>query len=191
MSVCSKVRTRIHNSVVHVLVKHARAAGLQVHVPKTKTDYDVTPDFIVFNYASGKQAYCDVTIADPEASVYVDSSCTTPLYAAKVREDAKRIKYAGTFDADTCIFVPLAFESGGARGPSMQRYFKTIGELAQDNTGQPKQRFNTLWRRTVAVRQSIATRVEAYRRYFALTETAPPGSGAPPVHELAMDYYDC
>ena len=80
----------------------------------------------------GKCGVIDFSIITPAAESYCAGAAKQPLHAAKIREDAKLLKYLQTCKSiDDIHFEPFVVESGGQ-----------LGERAQPRSIQEDLQFN-------------------------------------------------
>ena len=85
----------------------------------------------------GKCGVIDFSITTPAAESYCAEAAKKPLYAAKMREDAKITKYFQAYkNMDDIHFEPFVVESGGELGERAQEIFKKICNLITQTTGQ-------------------------------------------------------
>ena len=75
----------------------------------------------------GKPGVIDFSIITPADESYCAGAAEKPLYAAKLREDAKFLKYLQAYkEMDDINFEPFVVESGGQLGERAQEIFKKI-----------------------------------------------------------------
>jgi hypothetical protein len=131
------------------------------------------PDFVAAKPDGGFRMW-GVSIVDPCASSFVDFAARHDLGASRKRDATKRAKYDDVDDPAGCsnmghTFIPLALETTGAFGPSMQAWFQSyIGslrekELAEGGTGWEATATSIYWQQRIAtsLHRSIGIRMAA------------------------------
>ena len=95
----------------------------------------------------GKCGVIDFSITTPAAESYCAEAAKKPLYAAKMREDAKITKYFQAYkNMDDIHFEPFVVESGGELGERAQEIFKKICNLITQTTGQSGSSIAYFWK---------------------------------------------
>ena len=88
-----------------------------------------------------------LSITTPAAESYCAEAAKKPLYAAKMREDAKITKYFQAYkNMDDIHFEPFVVESGGELGERAQEIFKKICNLITQTTGQSGSSIAYFWK---------------------------------------------
>ena len=79
----------------------------------------------------GKCGVIDFSIIKPVAESYCAEAAKEPLYASKLREDAKVTKYFQAYkNMDDIHFEPFVVERGGELGDRAQEMFKRSAILS-------------------------------------------------------------
>ena len=87
----------------------------------------------------GKCGVIDFSIITPAAASYCAAAAKQPLHAAKIRDEAKILKYFQAYkNMDDIHFEPYVVESGGQLGVRAQEVFKKICNLITQTTGQSR-----------------------------------------------------
>ena len=95
------------------------------------------PDGItIVPWKSGKSLAWDVTVADTYAPSYLDGTVHTQGWAAEAAAKRKLQKYAAL--ANTCHFIPVAFESMGGLCAVGQDFVSAIGSRITTNKRRSK-----------------------------------------------------
>ena len=88
----------------------------------------------------------------PAAESYCAGAAKQPLHAAKIKEDAKLLKYLQAYkNIDDIHFEPFVVESGGQLGERAQEVFKKICNLITQATGQSGSSIAYLWKSRLPV----------------------------------------
>ena len=133
----------------------------------------------------GKCGVIDFSIITPAAESYCAKAAQEPLYAAKIREDAKFLKYLQAYkDMDDINFEPFVVESGGQLGERAQEIFKKICNLITQTTGQSGSSIAYFWKSRLLVTLAKITYSNALRWAMAHNKSKDPDS-AP------IDLTDC
>jgi hypothetical protein len=104
---------------------------------------------------AGRDGQCgviDFSIITPAAESYCAGAAKEPLHAAKIREDAKILKYFQAYkNMDDIHFEPFVVESGGELGVRAQEIFKKICNLITQTTGQSGSSIAYFWKSRLLV----------------------------------------
>ena len=116
-----------------------------------------TPDLrrmdLVINVAGEPQMLCDVTVVSP--TEWDPGPSRDPLHAAELR---KNRDYADSALKAGKVFIPIAVDHGGRRGPQFERFFNETVNRYSANTGGDREAIRGYWNRrlTVAVQRGLA-----------------------------------
>ena len=133
----------------------------------------------------GKCGVIDFSIITPAAESYCAGAAKKPLYAAKLREDAKFLKYLQAYkDMDDINFEPFVVESGGQLGERAQEIFKKICNLITQTSGQSGSSIAYFWRSRLLVTLAKITYSNALRWAMAHNKSRDPDS-------IPIDLTDC
>jgi hypothetical protein len=133
----------------------------------------------------GKCGVLDFSIITPAAESYCAGAAKQPLHAAKIREDAKILKYLQAYKSlDDIHFEPFVVESGGQLGERAQEIFKKICNLITQTTGQSGSSIAYFWKSRLLVTLAKITYSNALRWATAHNKSKDPDS-AP------IDLTDC
>ena len=133
----------------------------------------------------GKCGVIDFSITTPAAESYCAEAAKKPLYAAKMREDAKITKYFQAYkNMDDIHFEPFVVESGGELGERAQEIFKKICNLITQTTGQSGSSIAYFWKSRLLVTLAKITYSNALRWATAHNKSKDPDS-------LPIDFSDC
>ena len=116
---------------------------------------------------AGRDGQCgviDFSIITPAAESYCAGAAKEPLHAAKIREDAKILKYFQAYkNMDDIHFEPFVVESGGELGVRAQEIFKKICNLITQTTGQSGSSIAYFWKSRLLVTLAKITQSNASR----------------------------
>lgn len=101
---------------------------------------------LVVNIPGEVQVLCDVTVVSP--SEWDPGPCHDALRAAEQR---KIREYGESATRSGKVFVPLAIEHGGRRGPQFQRFFEETINRYSVNTGGDREAAKGYWNRRLAI----------------------------------------
>ena len=133
----------------------------------------------------GKCGVLDFSIITPAAESYCAGAAKEPLHAAKIREDAKILKYFQPYkNMDDIHFEPFVVESGGQLGERAQEIFKKICNLITQTTGQSGSSIAYFWKSRLLVTLAKITYSNALRWAMAHNRSKDPDS-------VPIDLTDC
>jgi hypothetical protein len=133
----------------------------------------------------GKCGVIDFSIITPAAESYCARAAKEPLHAAKIREDAKLLKYFQAYKSmDDIHFEPFVVESGGQLGERAQEIFKKICNLITQTTGQSGSSIAYFWKSRLLVTLAKITYSNALRWATAHNRSKDPDS-------IPIDHTDC
>ena len=133
----------------------------------------------------GKCGVIDFSIITPAAESYCAEAAKKPLYASKLREDAKVTKYFQAYkNMDDIHFEPFVVESGGELGERAQEIFKKICNLITQTTGQSGSSIAYFWKSRLLVTLAKITYSNALRWATAHNKSKDPDS-------MPIDFSDC
>ena len=133
----------------------------------------------------GKCGVLDFSIVTPAAESYCAEASKKPLHTAKLREEAKTLKYLQAYkDIDDTHFEPFVVESGGALGDRAQQIFKKICNLISQSTGQSRSSIAYFWKSRLLVTLAKITHSNALRWAMAHNSSKDPDS-------VPIDMTDC
>ena len=125
----------------------------------------------------GKCGVLDFSIITPAAESYCAGAAKQPLHAAKIREDAKILKYLQAYkNLDDIHFEPFVVESGGQLGERAQEIFKKICNLITQTTGQSGSSIAYFWKSRLLVTLAKITYSNALRWATAHNKSKDPDS---------------
>ena len=125
----------------------------------------------------GKCGVLDFSIITPAAESYCAGAAKQPLHAAKIREDAKILKYLQAYKSlDDIHFEPFVVESGGQLGERAQEIFKKICNLITQTTGQSGSSIAYFWKSRLLVTLAKITYSNALRWATAHNKSKDPDS---------------
>ena len=125
----------------------------------------------------GKCGVLDFSIITPAAESYCAGAAKQPLHAAKIREDAKILKYLqANKNIDVVHFEPFVVESGGQLGERAQEIFKKICNLITQTTGQSGSSIAYFWKSRLLVTLAKITYSNALRWATAHNKSKDPDS---------------
>ena len=122
----------------------------------------------IYPFSQGRCLVWDATCVNSFAASHLASAATEAGAAARVAEDAKRRKYAEL--TRRFRFEPVAFETGGACGPSTKSLLREIGAQITLVTGERRETEWLLQRCSIAVVRGNATSVLLTATAAAQTE---------------------
>jgi hypothetical protein len=129
---------------------------------------------------AGRDGQCgviDFSIITPAAESYCAGAAKEPLHAAKIREEAKILKYLQAYkDMDDIHFEPFVVESGGELGVRAQEIFKKICNLITQTTGQSGSSIAYFWKSRLLVTLANITHSNALRWATAHNRSKDPDS---------------
>lgn len=111
---------------------------------------------LVINLPGESQVLCDVTVVSP--TTWDPGPSSDSLHAAELR---KIREYGESATRASKMFIPLAVEHGGKRGPQFERFFNETVNRYCANTGSEKEAVRGFWNRRlcVAVQRGLAAAV--------------------------------
>ena len=116
---------------------------------------------------------------------YCAEASKQPLYTAKLREEAKVLKYSQAYkEIDDTHFEPFVVESGGALGEKAKQIFKKICNLISQSTGQSRSSIAYFWKSRLLVTLAKITHSNALRWAMAHNSSKDPDS-------VPIDLTDC
>ena len=149
-----------HTALNDVVKRALQTAGIPSILEPTGIDRGdgKRPDgMTVFPFAEGKSLVWDATCVNTFAASHLASTAVSTGAAAKDAEIRKNHKYASL--ASRFMFQPVAFETGGACGPSTKLFLRQLGARVAASTGDRREQ-EWLWQRLyLAVIRGNATSV--------------------------------
>ena len=136
-----------HTALNDVVKRALQTAGIPSILEPTGIDRGDgrRPDgMTVFPFAGGKSLVWDATCVNTYAASNLPSATITAGAAAKDAEAHKTRKYASL--TNRFQFQPVAFETGGACGPSTKAFVRQLGARVAANTGDRREQA-WLWQR--------------------------------------------
>jgi hypothetical protein len=148
------------------LAKFCSSASLYATIEPLNVTVGTRPDLSIPDlHPDGKTYLVDVTTADASRPRYLNKGSHKKYFiAAETSETGKTQKYAGTFNPETCDFIPAALETSGRWSKNFHRLFNKIKKFAHQNRVQDDVRHSLYvqrWRQILCVSYSTSLMISA------------------------------
>ena len=139
------------NDIVHRALVRAQIPSSKEPSGLVRSDGKRPDGVTLIPWSQGKCLTWDVTIVNPMASSYVNSTALVPGGTAELAAERKMSKYSTL--ADRYIFQPLAFEAVGSLNSSALSFFIDLGRRLEETSGDCREREFLFQRLSVAIQR--------------------------------------
>jgi len=156
------------NDIIHRSLSAAGVPSIKEPPDTSKLDGKRPDGITIVPWKSGKSLAWDVTVADTYAPSYLDGTVHTQGWAAEAAAKRKLQKYAAL--ANTCHFIPVAFESMGGLCAVGQDFVSAIGSRITQISGDPREPDFLRQRLSVALQRGNAACVLSSCKRFIYSD---------------------
>ena len=161
-------RHQMINDIIHRSLSAAGVPSIKEPPDTSKLDGKRPDGITIVPWKSGKSLAWDVTVADTYAPSYLDGTVHTQGWAAEAAAKRKLQKYAAL--ANTCHFIPVAFESMGGLCAVGQDFVSAIGSRITQISGDPRETDFLRQRLSVALQRGNAACVLSSCKRFIYSD---------------------